>query len=710
MKKVLFVSILAGLALVGCTNDELVDNNVLGGNSEFIGFSVNQKNMTRGAGDNEKLQNSHYEFGVFANNGATVMKNYLVAYGDNALYQTLKNGSSTFGDPNSQVDGLSYWFYEGLTPDAGKHTAYNTPDLTQILKFWDKSTSAYEFWAYTPYTTSATTALTGHNATKVVADEAGTLTFTGLSSFYTTPVNQISTAYVPIADNDAEVINYNEALYAYNKVEKPNYGNDVPLDFKHINAKVKIAFYNAVAGYDIVINDLVPSAITNAWGATVPQTEGIQLTPANAKQAIYYDNDANEYLAQRTDLPHYYQNANVEVSDLTTVGATGTIALTGEAATDSVNKNLEFAAMTGNISTEQTNPTVSGTTLYVLPNYADGAYITDDPSEEGTAVPGEVSSTTGYTLHVSYTLKPKDGSADIKIYDARVYIPAANCRWEAGKAYTYIFKITKNANGTTDPINEPDLASTTDPADPTTATQGYVDPTDPRVPDEGALQPIVFDGIMVADYDDPTETEYILTEATLSTAFEKALASIKTQFSNGGPTTASVAVASGTGATSSDPFIVNYTVKVSDFKWEEWNETAGWNLADPLYTDVNNSKVCKDLQALFQAMYNQSGIDKINYTIVNENTAIGWADGAGAKDFVKSNQGAATPPGWFITNTPASGNRPIENHIGSDLFTTFPETSGIYTPTAGTKNVEFSIFDSKGNQSFVKLVITVVTD
>ena len=707
MKKVLFVSILAGLALVGCTNDELVDNNVLGGNNEFIGFSVNQKNMTRGTGDKEKLQNSHYEFGVFANNGATVMKNYLVAYGDNALYQTLKNGSSTFGDPNSQVDGLSYWFYEGLTPDAGKHTAYNTPDLTQILKFWDKSTSAYEFWAYTPYTTSATTALTGHNATKVVADEASTLTFTGLSSFYTTPVNQISTAYVPIADNDAEVINYNEALYAYNKVEKPNYGNDVPLDFKHINAKVKIAFYNAVAGYDIVINDLVPSAITNAWGATVPQTEGIQLTPANAKQAIYYDNDANKYLAQRTDLPHYYQNANVEVSGLTSVGATGTIALTGEAATDSVNKNLEFAAMTGNISTEQTNPTVSGTTLYVLPNYANGAYITDDPSEEGTTVPGEVSSTTGYTLHVSYTLKPKDGSADIKIYDARVYIPAANCRWEAGKAYTYIFKITKNANGTTDPINEPDLASTTDPADPTTATQGYVDPTDPRVPDEGALQPIVFDGIMVADYDDPTKTEYILTEATLSTAFEKALASIKTQFSNGGPKATTIS-ATGTGATSTDPFVVNYTVKVSDFKWTGWDETNAWDLThyDLSTINVNDNNVYKDVQALFQAMYNQSGIQTVNYSVTVP--IAGCTDPTGAQNFTRCGVAAALPASWYNMGSSVGGRQSIETHIAADVFAT--ATGGTASLNTGTYPVNFSIKDSKGNESFVKLNVEVVAD
>ena len=83
MKKVLFVSILAGLALVGCTNDELVDNNgLIGGNSETIGFTYNKKNMTRA--DAAQTAN-HYEFGVFAYGAAktyTIMDNYLVGYGN----------------------------------------------------------------------------------------------------------------------------------------------------------------------------------------------------------------------------------------------------------------------------------------------------------------------------------------------------------------------------------------------------------------------------------------------------------------------------------------------------------------------------------------------------------------------------------------------------------------------------------------------------
>ena len=723
MKKILFFSLLAGMALAGCTNDELVNGSVFGGDNDCIGFVYNSSNMTRG---NEKLQNTHYEFGVFADNGEPVMDNYLVAYGDNALYQTLKNGSTTFGDPNSQVDGLSYWFYETLSSTNG--TTYNKAENTQILKFWDKSKDNYYFWAYAPYTKEAAADLT-NNAEQVTFDKStNAFTFANLSSFYTTPVvdeagtakKQVTTADAEAANAltnyDAEMVNYNEGLYAYKLWPKANYGNDVPFEFKHINAKVKLAFYDAIEGYKVQLMDLIPqdmAAGTNKFALS--KTTGIVLNPANTYQSIYYDNETtHKYLKQTetANLVKYYGQTQVSV---TGIDGTPTISVGQSDVNDSISTSLYFqptnatgASVNGEtqyIGESSSAATTSATTLYVLPNWdgSGSAYITP-----ASTVAGNISQSTGYTLHVSYMLIPEDGSAKMKIYDARVYIPAEYCKWEAGKAYTYVFKITKNANGTTDPQNEIDKF--TDDDDPSTDEEPYVDPSDPRVPDDAALQPIVFDGLTVADYDETTVSpEFVITDATLSTAFAKALASIKTQFSNGGPKATTIS-ATGTGATSSDPFVVNYTVKVSDFKWEEWNETAGWDLTDPSYTDVNNSKVCKDLQALFQAMYNQSGITKINYIIDNENSAIGWTDGDGAKDFVKSNQGLATPPGWFITNTPAAGNRPIENHIGSDLFMSFGEVAGIKTPAAGDKTVEFSIFDSKGNQSFVKLNITIVAD
>ncbi|MDY4881188.1 MAG: hypothetical protein SO127_02130, partial [Muribaculaceae bacterium] len=68
--------------------------------------------------------------------------------------------------------------------------------------------------------------------------------------------------------------------------------------------------------------------------------------------------------------------------------------------------------------------------------------------------------------------------------NARVHVPGTHCAWEAGKQYTYVFRITKDATGTT--------------GDP-----GDINPGDPN-PGEKALHPIVFDGIKVSDWEDAT--------------------------------------------------------------------------------------------------------------------------------------------------------------------------------------------------------------
>ena len=94
-------------------------------------------------------------------------------------------------------------------------------------------------------------------------------------------------------------------------------------------------------------------------------------------------------------------------------------------------------------------------------------------------------SSCGLTFRVSFKLTSTTGET-INVYNAGVHVDATNCVWVAGKRYTYVFKITKNANGNTGTNN------------PT------VDPN----PGTGALYPIVFDGIQVEDWTDATETEH----------------------------------------------------------------------------------------------------------------------------------------------------------------------------------------------------------
>ena len=106
-------------------------------------------------------------------------------------------------------------------------------------------------------------------------------------------------------------------------------------------------------------------------------------------------------------------------------------------------------------------------------------------------VPQKAGSKTGFTFHVSYTLKAKDNGETITVHDARVFVPASTtsgstttyiAAWQPNTIYTYTFKITTDATGSTNP-NDP-----------------VIDITNPTVPPTKALYPIVFDGAEVLDY------------------------------------------------------------------------------------------------------------------------------------------------------------------------------------------------------------------
>lgn len=677
MKKILFFSLLAGMALAGCTNDELVNDNAFGGNNEYIRFTYHSDNMTRA----EKLQNTHYEFGVYAANGGAVMDNYLVAHGENELYNDFIGGATTYGDPTSQVDGLSYWFYESLGKTDGTYnkTAYNTPDNDQDLKYWDKSKASYTFWAYTPYTSNQTEATApSHNALKATKD-GDTFYFTGLSTFYTQPVEQIATADTRATGEslgyDAEMINYNEALWAKRVWEKGNYGQDVPFEFKHINAKVNLKFYSDVKGYNVKIIDAVPSDLGS--GTVTPvAAAGVQLSPSTTLQSW-----TKMTTPQPTVLPTYYSVASGVQVNTSAANAQAAVVNVGLGVA-TVSENLKFKQPSGNIGTTSASATVSPTTLYVLPNCSGSSYITyartsGEAWMDGDCTVGGVSKfnngtsqhvadSTGYTLHLSYELIPTDGSTSMKIYDARVFVPASACKWEAGKAYTYVFKITKNSNGTTDPTNEIDPATESGDKEP------YVDVTDPRVGNEPGLQPIVFDGVTVTDYVDGTTTEYPITEMTLGQSLEEALKNIKEIFSKPtqtGTTIYDAMIAEGSAGTVSDPYVITLNTNTSDF-------------IDYTDTDVNNNNVYKDLQALFQSLYNEDGIKQLVY---------------GGKEYTRSGSGSATP-GLTPAVCWVNDGKSIESVIARELFTkaeTDPTGTWIYNTTTSTTAGAVTVVSNK---------------
>lgn len=538
-----WILLMVVVILTGCADDAIIDqsgldNAGLAEGKGYVSFVQRMGNMTRSTSVAQHV--GHYEFGVWAFKGDTeneqcaggdVMDDYLVAYGGNSHYSPLAELAQTYGEDAGGVgatvpgDGISSWFYEGLGSTAGCYktdgvNSVQPASALQVLKFWDRSQPLYNFFAYAPYfghqdgETSRVT-LTTNSAGQNV------LTYHDLSAFYTDPVVgeagievQPSAARLCFAGDYAttparyneEVLNANEALYAAQSVSRANYGKDVPLTFRHLNSKIRVAFWEDVPGYKVALIDLVPemeaAAIHNSTTLTadknlIPATEayrGVALSPATKQQASPTNLPESSVVTASTPLPPYCSKATLEATGIRqTAGITSAAPISyadgGPTynATDNLRFGISQTSRTGSLSNSWgtfatlseiggTGASVLNTALYTLPR------------SNGMS--------TGYTLHVSYKLIPEDGAVPDNVYDARVWVAPEYCQWQEGKQYTYVFKITTAGNGTTNY-----LASSDDIFGDGDSNQPYVDPDDPRVPSGAALMPIIFDNVYVTDYE-----------------------------------------------------------------------------------------------------------------------------------------------------------------------------------------------------------------
>lgn len=222
---------------------------------------------------------------------------------------------------------------------------------------------------------------------------------------------------------------------------------DVNLVFKHLGAQLNLRFYESVPGYIVEIIDV------DGTGT------GIQATPAtmtdNGTSKTY---TKSEYYTDCGATIDYASNPNTPVA---------TVNFTDANTTDA---NLVFAIPGNGVIPEVV---ATGTQTYA--NSPTVYYPVAQPT----------TSETGFTFHVSYKLIAEDNGEVVVVNDARVYVPAKDgttyiAAWQPNTKYTYTFKITRNSTGSTDPK--------------------YPDVTDPTVPANPTVYPIVFDGATVEDY------------------------------------------------------------------------------------------------------------------------------------------------------------------------------------------------------------------
>ena len=261
----------------------------------------------------------------------------------------------------------------------------------------------------------------------------------------------------------------NEYMCAAKQVKSADYGKDVSLEFKRLNSKINIKFYEDIAGYDVQILNLSDT-----------YNEGVYARPAKRTG---------------TAAPYTYSEGKLMTKtgvSITFGGSESTTPSISDWQTTTSNQStlsLKFTAPAAKIGTTKLEATPSTTTYYAIPKK-------EIASATGAA---EELKNVGFTFHVTYKLISTTDE-EITVKDATVFVPAENCEWECNKAYTYIFKITKNSNGSTGTGEVPN------PDDAGGVTPG----------EEAALYPIVFDGCTVVDYGTGATTEHEITDGTFN--------------------------------------------------------------------------------------------------------------------------------------------------------------------------------------------------
>lgn len=430
------------LLAASCASDEIVEETNNGYQPDTkapISFITNQKNITRSM----PLQDAkHYNFGVFAYKSTetvnNIMDNYLVGYSDetNSLGYKFGDGQTTKGDKEGLVDGKSMWQYEKLGnkeydySGEGFYKASETKYMSnvdyQYLRYWDMAAPYTYFYAYSPY-------INGTETATYVDGTTNTLTI---------PDGLLVDGY-----DDPALCEY---MYASAKIAKADYGKDVRLEFKRLNAKVNIKFWEDIEGYSVRILDLKEGTY-----------KGVQAAPSILSGTTY---SGGQYFVKNGVSIKFTDGVVASPSDISQ--KTGTTA--------STETPLIFAAPTAaQIGTTRIEASPSATDYYAIPK----------------------NNTTGFTFHVSYELTSTTGER-IVVKNATVRVPEAYANWVMNTHYTYIFKITKNSNGSTDPADD-----------------SKIDPKDPAVPTEEAFYPIIFDNCTVEEWVE-NESEWNITDGT----------------------------------------------------------------------------------------------------------------------------------------------------------------------------------------------------
>lgn len=397
-----FIAAASALALASCSSDDFlgeIQGNEQNGATSAINFGGDTGKITRdpstGKTAAELLGNNFVVVGFkgsktdAANNENYAFDHYNVNFKDGSAFSTESNRAGwEYVNQDMKVNGADKSLAQGGASQ-------------QTIKYWDHSCTSYDFIAFSMGKKDAASKYA--TPTSVDKDKLATAAYT-LSG----DVNTLSECYI----SDMKTVN------------RDDYGKTVSMSFRHLASKVRMALFETVPGY--VISDV--KFYTDAASTTTDNTEGTLIGKFNnsGTLTVFFPTTGTVHATEKD-----YNKAHVRFTKSTTAGETGVLDSKGFGAVN-YNNQAEGTINAGSTYLSQNAAT---------PSYCGAGYQNVLPSE------GKASA---ITLRIDYKLTSVDGTNEtINVKGATATVPAEYTEWKSGYAYTYIFKISQNTNGST---------------------------------------------------------------------------------------------------------------------------------------------------------------------------------------------------------------------------------------------------------------------
>lgn len=407
MNKYLIIAASA-LALAGCSSDDFLgDGSGNGQNSanSMITFGGETGKILRAANDDKKG----------AEAAGLLDKNFVVVGFKGSKTDAANNENYAFdhynvnyvdGTANTTESNTANWEYVNQKMDvrgaAGSLAQGGAKQ--QTIKYWDHACKSYDFIAFSMgkgHTGAPATTYAKPTAVDKANLATAAYTLTG-------DVNTLGECYI----SDMKTVL--EADYSKKAVA---------MSFRHLTSKVRIALYETVPGY--VISDVkfydAAEGETNSENGTLFGTFNNKGTLTVYFPTTGTDNEGNS--------DHNKAHVSFEA-----------------ATTDGIVSKKEFGTVNYNNQVEGEILEKKG---YLSQTAATPSYCGDAKEYYQTVLPAEGNSQPA-NLRIDYKLTATDGTGEvINVKGATATVPAKYTEWKSGYAYTYIFKISQNTNGST---------------------------------------------------------------------------------------------------------------------------------------------------------------------------------------------------------------------------------------------------------------------